>query len=100
VIDKVAEEARELVEARDARDPDATEAEFGDLLFVVANLARHLKLDPETAVRRTNAKFERRFREVERRLAAQGRAPGEASLAEMDALWEAAKAEERAAGAL
>jgi ATP diphosphatase len=100
VIDKVAEEARELVEAREARDADATEAEFGDLLFVVANLARHLKVDPETAVRRTNAKFERRFREVERRLAAQGRAPGEAGLAEMDALWEAIKAEERGAGAL
>ncbi len=94
VIAKVAEEARELAEAQDR---DEREAELGDLLFAVANLARHLKIEPEAAVRRTNAKFERRFREVERRLAAQGRAPGEATLAEMDAIWDAIKAGERAA---
>ncbi len=94
VLAKISEEARELVEAEDA---DAREAEFGDLLFALANLGRHLKIDPEAAVRRTNAKFERRFREVERRLLAQGRAPGEATLAEMDAIWDAIKAEERAA---
>lgn len=97
VIDKVVEEAGELAEARAAGDADAVEAEFGDLLFVIANLARHLGVEPEAAARRTNAKFERRFREVERRLAAQGKAPGEATLEEMDALWDAVKAEERAA---
>jgi ATP diphosphatase len=65
------------------------------VLFAVANLARHLKLDPEGALRGTNAKFERRFRQIETWLAEEDRTPAEATLAEMDALWEQSKAEER-----
>jgi ATP diphosphatase len=99
VIDKLVEEARELEEARAGGDPDALEEEFGDLLFVVANLARHLRIDPESALRRVNAKFERRFRSVEARLAAAGRTPAQSDLAEMDAHWSAVKAEEREARA-
>ena len=95
VLDKIVEESRELVEARDARDADAMEAEFGDLLFVIANLARHLGVDPETAVRRTNAKVERRFAAIEDALAAEGRSPAESTLAEMDALWTRIKTAER-----
>lgn len=95
VIDKVREEAAELAEAAATGDPDRIEDEFGDLLFVVANLGRWLKVDPEAALRRTNAKFERRFRAVEAALAAAGRRPEQATLAEMDALWTAAKIAER-----
>ena len=95
VLDKIVEEARELVEARDTLTADAIEEEFGDLLFVVANLARHLRVDPETALRRANDKFTRRFRAIESALAAQGRRPQDSTLAEMDALWNAAKAAER-----
>ena len=94
VIDKVVEEARELAEERDG-DPDRIEDEYGDLLFVLVNLGRHLQIDPEKALRRTNAKFERRFRAVEAALAADGRRPEDATLTEMDALWDAAKARER-----
>jgi MazG family protein len=99
VIDKIVEEARELAEAKAHADEDRDhlEEEMGDLLFVAANLARHLKIDPETALRRANAKFERRFRHIERGLAAQGRKLGEATLAEMDALWDEAKRLERGA---
>ena len=64
------------------------------MLFAVVNLARHLDADPETVLRQTNAKFERRFASIERALAALGRSPQEASLAEMDVLWDAAKAAE------
>jgi ATP diphosphatase len=71
------------------------EEEFGDLLFVVANVARHLELDPEAALRVANEKFARRFRYIEAQLAAQGRSPAQSDLAEMDALWDAAKAAER-----
>jgi ATP diphosphatase len=71
--------------------------EFGDLLFVVANLARHLKIDPEAALRAANAKFTRRFGKIEAALAAEGRHPEDSNLAEMDALWDRAKAEEKAA---
>ncbi len=71
--------------------------EFGDLLFVFANVARHLKIDPEAALRGASAKFERRFRHIERRLAEQGRAHGEVTLAEMDELWDEAKALEKTA---
>lgn len=95
VLDKLAEEAGELIEARERLTAEAVEEEFGDLLFVMVNLGRHLRLEPEAALRRANAKFERRFREVERRLRAEGRRPGEASLEEMDAHWNAAKAAER-----
>ncbi len=97
VIGKIAEEARELVEARDRLTRDEVEDEFGDLMFVMANLARHLKLDPEAALRRTNAKFTRRFSSVEVALSAMGKRPEQSDLAEMDALWNAAKAAERRA---
>ncbi|MEM8788723.1 MAG: nucleoside triphosphate pyrophosphohydrolase [Pseudomonadota bacterium] len=96
VLAKLREEADELVAARDMRDADAMEDEFGDLLFVLANLARHLNVDPEAALRRSNAKFTRRFQAIEAALAAQGRDPADSDLAEMDALWDAAKAAEKA----
>ena len=95
VLAKLAEEAQELVEARDRLSADAIEDELGDMLFVMANLARHLGADPEAALRRTNAKFTRRFRAIETALAAQGKTPDQSDLAEMDAFWDAAKAAER-----
>ncbi|CAM3286431.1 nucleoside triphosphate pyrophosphohydrolase [Paracoccus nototheniae] len=97
VLAKIAEETAELVEARDSLGAAEREEEFGDLIFVMANLARHLKIDPELALRRANAKFTRRFGAVEAALAARGRRPEDSDLAEMDALWDAAKAAERAA---
>ena len=98
VLAKLREEAEELAQARERLDRDAMEDEFGDLAFVMVNLGRKLGLDPEAALRRTNAKFERRFRAVEAGLAAAGKAPAEATLQEMDALWDAAKAREKSAG--
>ena len=95
VIDKIKEEAAELVEARDQLTPDEVEEEFGDLMFVMANLGRHLGLEPEAALRRANAKFIRRFEGVEAKLAAQGKKPEDSDLAEMDALWDAVKADEK-----
>lgn len=95
VIDKIAEEARELEEARQTQDPARTEEEFGDLLFAVANLARHLKLDPETALRAANAKFVRRFKAIEAGLRARGKTPEQSSLEEMEALWQEAKQAEK-----
>lgn len=95
VLDKIIEEARELAEAP---DPAAVAEEYGDLLFVMANLGRHLGVDPEAAMRGVNAKFERRFRGVEAALAAEGRSPKEATLAEMDAHWDAMKRAERDSG--
>jgi MazG family protein len=76
--------------------PERLEDELGDVLFVVANIARHLELDAEAALRRTNAKFERRFRWIEERLAEKGKTPALSDLDEMDALWNEAKAEEKA----
>jgi ATP diphosphatase len=73
----------------------AIEEEFGDLLFVVANVARHLKIDPETALRAANEKFTRRFRYIEEQLARRGSSPAQSNLAEMDALWDEAKAGEK-----
>ncbi|MGL4312287.1 MAG: nucleoside triphosphate pyrophosphohydrolase [Paracoccaceae bacterium] len=96
VLDKIVEESRELVSARDKLSADALEDEMGDLLFVLANLARHLKVDPEAALRRTNQKFIRRFRSIEAALARMGKSPDDSDLAEMDALWNRAKAAERA----
>ncbi len=93
VIDKVVEEAAEL---RAESDPARQFEEMGDLLFVMANLARHLGIDPEAALRAANAKFVRRFGAIEAALAAQGRRPEESDLAEMDALWDAAKVAEKA----
>jgi ATP diphosphatase len=95
VIDKIAEEAREVVAARATLSQAEITDEMGDLLFAVANLARHLGVDPEAALRGTNAKFTRRFRHIEAGLAERGRGPAEASLDEMEALWQAAKRAER-----
>ncbi|GGH18238.1 nucleoside triphosphate pyrophosphohydrolase [Alsobacter metallidurans] len=94
VLDKLREELGEIEEALDAGDKAQVAGEVGDLLFAVANLARHLDVDPEAALRGTNAKFERRFGFIERALEQQGRSAAEASLDEMDALWNAAKAAE------
>ncbi len=96
VLRKIHEEADEVEEAL-AVDPSAAAGEVGDLLFAAVNLARHLNADPETLLRATNQKFERRFAAIEEALAALGRKPQDASLAEMDALWDAAKAKERGA---
>ena len=96
VLDKIVEESHELVEARDTLTQDDIEDEFGDLLFVMVNLARHMNVEPEAALRRTNAKFTRRFEQVEAKLAARGKRPEESDLAEMDALWDEVKAEEKA----
>ncbi len=98
VLAKVQEESAELVAEIDRADQNRTEEEYGDLLFVMANLARHLKVDPESALRRANAKFERRFRYVEQALKSEGRSPDDATLAEMDALWDQAKRLEKASG--
>ena len=95
VLAKITEEAGELAEARDTMGPDEIEDEFGDLLFVMVNLGRHLGVDPEAALRRTNAKFTRRFGAVETKLAERGKTPTTSDLPEMDALWDAVKAEER-----
>jgi len=92
VLGKLREELDELDAAMNAREAQARLAEeLGDLLFSAVNLARHLEIDPEAALRAANAKFERRFRGVEARLAASGRRPADADLAELDALWEQVK---------
>ncbi len=98
VIAKIAEEANELVEARDSLGPEEIEEEYGDLLFVMANLGRHLGVEPESALRRANAKFTRRFSAVEAALADQGKRPEDSDLAEMDALWDEVKAREKDKG--
>ena len=95
VLSKIQEEVEELYEASEHLTLDEVEEEFGDLLFVMANLARHMKLCPETALRRANAKFTRRFERIEALLSEAGKTPAQSDLAEMDALWERAKAEER-----
>ncbi|MGE3915410.1 MAG: nucleoside triphosphate pyrophosphohydrolase [Hyphomicrobiaceae bacterium] len=110
VLDKVREELAELEEVALAADPrgshpdgqstpppdkDRIEEELGDLLFVIANVARHLGVHPESALRRANAKFVRRFGAIEAKLATTGRTPAESDLAEMDALWNEAKRKEK-----
>jgi len=95
VLAKIREEADEIEAALDAQDEAHAATEVGDLLFAVVNLARHLQADPEGILRATNQKFERRFASIERALAAQGKRPQDATLAEMDALWDAAKEEEK-----
>ena len=96
VVEKIAEEAGEIVEAQAAgASQDKLEEEIGDLLFAVANLARHLKVDPEKALRAANAKFVRRFQAIEAGLAARGTTPAEATLDEMEALWQEAKKREK-----
>jgi ATP diphosphatase len=94
VLHKIREEADEIEAALDRGDADELAQETGDLLFALVNLARHVGADPDLALRGTNAKFERRFGYIERALAAQDRSLESASLAEMDALWNAAKGEE------
>ena len=96
VLDKIVEESAELVEARDTLGAQESEEEFGDLLFVMVNLGRHLGIDAETALRAANAKFTRRFESVEAALNAKGKSPQQSDLQEMDALWDAAKAAEKA----
>lgn len=96
ILAKIEEEIGEIRHEITTQAPAERLAdELGDVLFAVANLARHLKLDPEAALRGTNAKFERRFRQIEYWLAEQGRTPAESTLEEMDGLWERAKREER-----
>ena len=96
VLDKLVEEAREVVEARETLTHAEVTEEIGDLLFVMANLARHLKVDPEAALRAANQKFTRRFARIEDWLAETSRTPADSDLAEMDALWNRAKAEDKA----
>jgi ATP diphosphatase len=92
VLDKIAEEASEIVEARrEGASQDDIAGEIGDLLFVVANLARHLNVDPEATLRSTNAKVVSRFKWIESALEKQGRTTAEATLDEMEALWQEAK---------
>ena len=97
VLDKITEEARELTEARATLSQDEITEEFGDLLFVMANLARHLEIDPEAALRAANAKFIRRFHHIEHQLAKRGSSPAQSDLTEMDALWNEAKARDKMA---
>jgi nucleoside triphosphate diphosphatase len=97
VLAKIREEADEIEAALDRNDKHEIAEETGDLMFALVNLARHVDADPEAALRATNAKFERRFAYIERALEAQGRTLEQASLEEMDALWNAAKAEEKPA---
>ena len=95
VLAKIREEADEIEAELDAGDNAKTAAEVGDLLFTVVNLARHLDADPERILRGTNQKFERRFASIEAALAARGKKPQDATLQEMDALWDEAKAAEK-----
>jgi ATP diphosphatase len=96
VLDKMAEEVEELRVEQTAGNADAMAEELGDVLFAWTNLARHHKIDPETALRRANAKFERRFRRIEALLSVENRRPDDADLKELEALWNQAKTEERA----
>ncbi len=105
VFDKLKEELSEFeaealpADPRGANDQsrrDAIEEEFGDILFVMANIARHLAIDPEAALRRANMKFTRRFAHIEARLAEQGLTPKQSNLQQMDALWDEAKAIDKA----
>jgi len=94
VLAKLEEERLEFAEARERGSQDQIEDELGDLLFVLVNLARFVKVDPEQALRRTNAKFRRRFGHVEAELAARGRAPADSNIEEMESLWQEAKSRE------
>jgi ATP diphosphatase len=94
VLRKIREEADEIEAALDGNDPEELAGETGDLMFAIVNLARHVGVDPDHALRTTNAKFERRFGYIEQTLAARGRSLQSASLSEMDALWDEAKSKE------
>lgn len=98
VFAKMKEELAELEDSISGRDRAKVEEEYGDLLFVLANVARHLEIDPEASLRAANQKFVRRFRRIEEKLLARGKAPAQSNLEEMDALWNEAKAEERSGG--
>ncbi len=96
VIEKLHEELAEFAEARNSAHEEVhaeLEGELGDLLFVLVNLARFVKVDPEQALRKTNAKFRARFGYIERKLAEQGKSPAESNIQEMEALWQEAKAQ-------
>ena len=93
MLDKAEEEIAEIKEALASGRKEAVKEEIGDLLFTVANLARKLEIDPEAALAGTNRKFRQRFAKIEEGLATQGKTAAEATLEEMDALWEAAKGE-------
>lgn len=95
VLDKINEESHELVEAREKLSHSEQVEEYGDLMFVMANLARHLKIDPEEALRKANTKFTRRFEGIEDKLSNMGKTPQQSNLKEMDALWDAVKVDER-----
>ncbi len=97
VLKKVQEEAEEITLAARSKNPEEIAEEMGDLLFAVVNLARHFSVDPEAALGAANRKFERRFARIEAALARDGRSPAQSNLTEMDALWDEAKAAERAA---
>lgn len=97
VLDKIREETAEIDEALASGDKAAIREEIGDLLFVVANLARHVDADPEGCLAAANAKFERRFRGIEKRLEAENRNAKDATLDELEALWQAVKRDEKAA---
>ncbi len=97
VLAKIREEADEIEAELDRGDKSRIAAEVGDLLFAVVNLARHVGADPEGTLRDANLKFERRFGFIERALATRGKTPKDATLAEMDALWDEAKAAEKIA---
>ncbi len=94
VLAKIREEADEIAADLERGDGGAAAAEIGDLLFAVVNLARHLGADPEAVLRATNWKFEQRFASIERALAERGRVPSQATLEEMDTLWNEAKSAE------
>jgi ATP diphosphatase len=95
VLRKIREETDEIEAALDSGEDEAAAAEVGDLLFAAVNLARHLRSDPEALLRQTNQKFQRRFAAIERALAASGKTPQDATLTEMDTLWNEAKAREQ-----
>lgn len=95
VLDKLREEIVELVEARDTMTEVEVAEEMGDFLFVMANLARHMGVDPEAALRGANAKFTRRFGKIEDWLTEAGKTPDQSDLAEMDGLWNRARAEDK-----
>ncbi len=95
ILDKLREELDELERARASGHQDAMTEEMGDVLFVVVNIARHLGVDPELALRSANRKFEDRFRHIEEQLEAQGRPLSESTLEEMEALWQEAKEKKR-----
>ena len=95
VVRKLHEEVGEMLAEIEAGDLEKARHEIGDVLFVVANIARTLEVDPEDALRYTHAKFVRRFQQIEARLAERGKTPAQSDLAEMDAIWDEVKAEER-----